>query len=402
MHNRSNSHIFDYLVIGKGLMGAAAARYLSQVTPHVALVGPDEPADWASHRTVFASHYDQGRITRRLSQDAVWSALAQRAIGQYAYLEKTSGVQFYWPVGGLYVAPHGTDAAYLAAVAAVGQRYSLDFTLYATANELQQADERLAFPAHCHGILEPPPAGYINPRGLLRAQMTIAAQQGARVVAETVTAVTPHADSVEVMTETGRILWARKVLIAAGAFANCYDLLPRQLDLRVKSETILLARLPEQEASRLRDLPTVLYQIESPVLDSIYMLPPIVYPDGRAYLKMGCNTSADQWLPDLEAMRAWMIRGDSAAMAAPMRAALEAMIPDLAADHYETHRCLVAYTAHGKPYIDQLTERVYVATGGNGTSAKCSDTLGWLAANLMQMGGWMLDFDRALFEARFV
>ncbi|MCA9872795.1 MAG: FAD-binding oxidoreductase [Anaerolineales bacterium] len=402
MQNRSNSHVFDYLVIGKGLMGAAAARYLSQVTPNVALVGPDEPADWASHRTVFASHYDQGRITRRLSQDAVWSALAQRAIGQYAYLEKTSGVQFYWPVGGLYVAPHGTDADYLQTVAAIGQRYSLDFTLFATPAELKQADDRLQFPADCHGLLEPPPAGYINPRGLLQAQITIAAQQGARVVAETVTAVTPHAQVVEVTTETGRVLLADKVLIAAGAFANCYELLPRKLDLRVKSETILLARLSEAEAARLHDLPTVLYQIESPDIDSIYLLPPIVYPDGRAYLKMGCNTAADSWLPDLEAMRAWMIAGESAIMEAPMRAALEAMIPGLQAEAYETHRCLVAYTAHGKPYVDQLTERVYVATGGNGSSAKCSDTLGWLAANLMQTGGWWFGFDRALFEARFV
>lgn len=402
MHNRSNAHIFDYIVVGKGLMGAAAARYLSQLTPHVVLVGPDEPADWAGHRGVFASHYDQGRITRRLSQDAVWSALAQRAIGQYAYLEKTSGVQFYWPVGSLYVAPHGTDAAYLAAAAAIGQRFSLDFTLYATPDELKKADDRLQFPINCHGILEPPPAGTINPRGLLQAQTAITLQQGARVVAETVTAVRPHPHAVEVTTETGRVLWARKALLAAGAFANCYDLLPRKLDLRVKSETILLARLPQAEAARLRDLPAVLYQIDSPDLEGIYLLPPIAYPDGRVYLKMGCNTRADVWLPDLEAMRAWMIHGDSDVMLDPMRAALQAMIPGLEAEAFHTHRCLVAYTAHGKPYIDQLTERVYVATGGNGASAKCADTLGWLAANLMQMGGWSLDFDRALFEARFV
>ncbi|MBP6803807.1 MAG: FAD-binding oxidoreductase [Chloroflexi bacterium] len=402
MHTRSNSHIFDYLVIGKGLMGAAAARYLSQVTPNVALVGPDEPADWANHRGVFASHYDQGRITRRLSEDAVWSALAQRAIGQYAYLEKTSGVLFYWPVGGLYVAPHGRDAAYLAAVAAVAQRFSLDFSLYATSLELEQADGRLQFPPNCHGLLEPPPAGYINPRGLLQAQATIAAQQGVWVVAETVTAVTPHAHAVEILTETGRVLWARKTLIAAGAFANCYDLLPRKLDLRVKSETILLARLSEAEAARLRGLPTVLYQIDSPDIDSIYLLPPIVYPDGRAYLKIGCNTRTDRWLPNLEAMRKWMIAGDSAVMEEPIRAALEEMIPGLQIEAPTTHRCLVAYTAHGKPYVDQLTDRVYVAAGGNGVSAKSSDTLGWLAANLMQTGGWPLAFERALFEARFV
>lgn len=399
--NAANTHIYDYLVIGKGLMGTAAARYLSQVTPSVAIVGPDEPADWKRHRGLFASHYDQGRITRRLARGEVWTALGLRAIGQYPYLEKNSGIQFYWPVGGLYVAPHGSDDVYLANVAAAGQRFSLDFTLCATPLELARAEGRFAFPANCHGLLEPLPAGYINPRDMLRAELTIARQQGARVVAEVATAVTPHRHALEVTTESGATLWARDVLVAGGAFSNCHDLLPRPLDLRVKSETILLACLSEAETERLSGLPTLIYDLEDPDLDGIYLLPPIRYPDGRFYLKMGCNTRADQWLPDLAAMRDWMIRGDSEQMAGPMRAALHAILPDLTAEAYSTGRCLVTYTPHGKPFIDQVDDHLFVATGGNGASAKCADTLGWLAAMLMQTGGWSLGFDRSLFRAIF-
>ena len=37
--------MFEYIVIGKGLIGSAAARYLSENSSRVALIGPDEPED---------------------------------------------------------------------------------------------------------------------------------------------------------------------------------------------------------------------------------------------------------------------------------------------------------------------------------------------------------------------
>ena len=55
---------FKYIVVGAGMMGAAAARHLSVQTDGVALIGPDEPADRKTHQGVFSSHYDEARITR--------------------------------------------------------------------------------------------------------------------------------------------------------------------------------------------------------------------------------------------------------------------------------------------------------------------------------------------------
>jgi len=49
--------MFDYLVIGKGLMGSAALRYVSQLTATVAIIGPDEPINYTNHKGVFASPY---------------------------------------------------------------------------------------------------------------------------------------------------------------------------------------------------------------------------------------------------------------------------------------------------------------------------------------------------------
>jgi sarcosine oxidase len=394
--------LLDYAVIGKGLMGAAAGRYLSQAAPNTAIIGPDEPTDWREHTGVFASHYDQGRITRRLSKDLIWSTLAQRAIAQYPRLEAQSGVRFHFATGGLYVSSPTTDDGYLDAVSHTAHKLGAAYTEYAAPRHLEADFPFFRFPPQFRGIFEPPPAGYINPRDLIRAQLTVAAQQGATVIRETAVALHDAGDYWEIETDAGGGYRTRKALAATGAFANCYDLLPRKLALRLKSETILLAELPPAEATRLQKMPTLIYQIDSPVLESVYLLPPIEYPNGRAYLKMGCNTIADQTLRSCQEIRRWFIQGDSDVVKEAMRQALLEILPGLQALSFATKRCVITYTPHGKPYIDALQPgRLYLATGGNGSAAKSSDAIGRLAANLMQTGRWLDDLPAQLFRAQY-
>jgi sarcosine oxidase len=396
MSSRENYYIFDYIVIGKGLMGAAAARYLSQMTAKVAVIGPDEPDDMATHPSVFASHYDQGRITRKISKNAVWSTLAMRAIEQYPYLQRRSGIHFHEPVGCLFVASPADP--YFSQVLDSAERFNVDYVVHGSPAERQSAHPTLHFPDRFASFYEPAPAGYINPRDLIRAQLKVATAQGTRIIREVVTAVEQTSEGVIVTTESGQVYWTHNVLVAAGAFTNIHNLLPEKLPLRIKTETTLLARLPESEVTRLKPMPSIIYQVESPTLDSIYMLPPIRYPDGNYYVKLGCNTRQDEWPDTLQEMRDWIIAGNSDAAMADMKAALQAILPDLQAEAYASKRCLVTYTPHGKPFIDRVSQHVYVATGGNGSSAKLSDTLGWLAANLMQAGTFPTGFKRDDFK----
>lgn len=396
MSTQTNYHIFDYIVIGKGLMGSAAARYLSQMTSNVAVIGPDEPEDFTAHPGVFASHYDQGRITPQISKDAIWSQLAMRAIGQYKDLQRRSGIHFYEPVGCLFVAP--PSDLYFSQVLDTAERFNVDYVAYGSSGERASAHPHLHFPKQFATVYKPAPAGYINPRELIQAQMKVARAQGTRLISEVVTAVEPTSQGAIVTTESGQVYWTRNVLVAAGAFSNVHDLLPKKLSLRVKTETTILARLPAPEVERLQEMPAIVYMVAAPTLDSIYMLPPIQYPDGNYYVKIGCNTAYDQWLTSLQEMRDWMISGASEVAVADMQAAMEAVLPGLKAESFESKRCLVTYTTHGKPYIDQVSEHVHVATGGNGSSAESSDTIGWLAAHLMQMGDFPSGFERADFR----
>ena len=300
--------MFDYLVIGKGLFGAAAVKYLSREAGRVAVIGPDEPLDPVNHDGVFASHYDQGRLAGRLGRGPVWTALADQSIGAYRQIEAQSGIRFYMPAGRLHAPAASVPADYVSQMISA---YDLDVR-HLSAGQLERTFPYLRFPGVEDGLFESAPAGYINPRALIRAQLAIAEKQGAEVIREVVTAVKQTGDHLLVLTKEGGQYQARKVLIAAGAFSNFIQLdggAKWPLPLRIKTETILLAETPESEALRLRDMPAVTYDIESPVLGEIYMLPPLLYPDGEYYVKMGCDTAADVFPETLNQVTAWFKSG---------------------------------------------------------------------------------------------
>ena len=392
--------MYDIIVVGKGMMGSAAARYLSAAGARVALIGQDEPADYATHDGVFGSHYDEGRLTHRLSKDVIWARMTVRAIQQYAAIEQQSGIRFHTPCGGLAVARDFDALPYMRHREQIAAMFDIPYTVYPKASDIQHAHPMLAFPSGFRGMFEPGPAGYINPRALVRAQIKIAADHGAMVVSDVVVKVDVAPAAVTVTTRSGREIVGAQVLLACGAFANAYALLPRPLALRVKSETIIFAEVDDREAARLDPMPTVVYAIESPELVGIYLVPAIRFPDGKIYLKMGCDTASDQTLPDLRAMQEWMQHGNSDTHKAAMTEALQSIIPGLRLRSVRASRCLVTYTPHSKPYVDQVADRIFVATGGNGSSAKCSDTLGWLAANLVLGQPWG-EFERAAFQVVF-
>ena len=75
---------------------------------------------------MFASHYDEGRITRMLAPDPLWAELGRRAIHAYLEIERESGLQFFHPGGCLKVAPDTPQFAELhASLEAVRDRLNL-------------------------------------------------------------------------------------------------------------------------------------------------------------------------------------------------------------------------------------------------------------------------------------
>ena len=396
---------YTYIVVGNGLMGSAAARYLSEWSDHVALIGPNEPAEHGNHDGVFSSHYDEGRLAHKQSRDPLWAVISRAAVCAYPKLETLSGVSFHGPVGRVIAnrANIEENEELLTWMASVDPtREQLHF-YDATDRGWQQHFPYLNFPTGYTLLHELPPAGYVNPRAMLRAQNVVARQQGATIIDQPVLHIQSKATGVEVNTADGRRYQAEKVLIAAGAFTNFNQLLPEPLPLLLKTETMIWADVTPETANRLQTMPGVGYDIDDPDLDDIYMAPPLLYPDGRYKIKMGCNTKGELWPATLAEIQAWFQRGDSDRDKPAMERALRQILPDVEFLNISSHRCIVTYTPSGYPMIDGVPSdphgRLFVATGGNGAGAAGSDTLGSLAAGLLHDGRWIESLPREPFLA---
>ena len=390
---------FEYIVIGNGLFGSAAARYLSQESKDVAVIGPDEPKDELTHDGVYASHYDERRMVRILGRSRIGSEIGRMAMDNYRMLEEKSGIPFYEPVGCLIVNSDDVQDNNLEPPRELVRTLNIAHTLY----EEGDSSWRKVFPdfdfPETHWIIhEPAPAGMIDPRAMLRAQNVIARQQGTVVIPEIVVHVEEDGHFVQIETRSGARYRARKVLVTVGSFTNCFNLFPHKLPLQSETEIFVLGCVSSTEADRLSGMPNISYFTEDAVIRDIYMAPPVRYADGNFYVKMGANTPTDYHPNNLAEIQDWFRHGKSDVHLGDFERVLRAIVPQVEFLSFQTKRCILTRTANKYPIINQITDRSYVASGAHGSGAKSSDTMGRLAAGLLTGGRWLPGIPRDLFR----
>ncbi|MEO0323946.1 MAG: FAD-dependent oxidoreductase, partial [Myxococcota bacterium] len=192
------------------------------------------------------------------------------------------------------------------------------------------------------------------------------------------------ADGIMAICSDGARISAQKVRNACGGFSKADGLLPNVPDLRVYARTVVYFELTEAEAERLSTMPSVIYG--PPGVPCIpYILPPVRYPDGTHYIKIGGDPK-DVELADLDAIKAWFRTDGDAEAAAFLTEALLALIPSLSHAPRTTGSCVTSFTPHRKPLVQQQTDRIFALTGGCGAGAKCADEIGRLGAELVTEG----------------
>ncbi|MGJ8584826.1 MAG: NAD(P)/FAD-dependent oxidoreductase [Marinosulfonomonas sp.] len=368
--------MFDVIVIGKGMMGAAAARHLALTGPKVLLIGPDEPTDRKSHSGVFASHYDQGRISRRLDTDPVWANLAARSMERYDEIAEQGGIAFFHKAGALLAG----NEDYVARVAQTGNETGVTFQSLSP-DELAQRFPCFTFPDGTSGLFEPG-GGYVNPRSLVDAQTQAAGFAGATVIRKEVAKITEAADHVSVQSADGTTYRADKAIVAAGAFANM--LLPQEIALNINPRTVVLFELDTSEVTRLADMPSMIHEPENDG-DGPYLLPPIQYPDGKTYLKIG-GDHADRFLQGSAEITQWFRKDGTEKGLDYLIGTLMSLMPKLQPVAITTAPCVTTLTREGYPVIAPQSDRIIALTAGNGAAAKSSDEIGRLGAVLAQTG----------------
>ena len=377
---------FEVAVIGRGMIGSAAARYLAEWGMSVSLIGPGEPADRRTSGGPFSSHFDDGRITRIAGRTEIWTELAARSVRRYGDIASRSGIDFHVPCGVVAVfddAPGWVERGRLRGsdIRAVDPQWVLEHTGIHT-------------PAGVPVAYEGPPAGRMNPRRLVAAQTALAGAAGASIVEETVTSVDRRAHGFDVGGAWGTVT-AQRVLLATGAFGS--DLLDRHLLIERRPRTTLMAEMadPGNIPSLLSDHPA------DDRVEEIYWVPPVRYPDGAMRIKIGGNLrSGVEMTPD--ELVEWFHGDGSDLEVEVLENNLRALLPDTDFLGFDRAPCVITATPTGYPYIGWADEGIAVAIAGNGSAAKSSDELGRLAATLFTEPGWDTSLDAADFEPRFL
>ncbi len=360
-------------IIGRGLIGSAAARHLTAQGHSVILIGPPEPESRTGVLTP-GSHWDEGRISRQNATHPFWAEISTASIRRYAEIEAKSGISFFTEAGAMMAGP--SESAFFQSALATSKAHTGQ-SEHLTSETLAQLFPFFAFSPSTEALYEAKSAGHISPRRLVAAQTKIATAQGATLLPEPMTAFRETSTGVEITTPT-QTLEADEILIATGGMSD--HLLPEPLGLKVYARTVAFFEVSAEEVHRLANMPSLVFRLETTEVP--YLLPPIRYPDGKIYLKLGGDPE-DIQLTTAQEIHDWYKTEGSPHVRDHLHQMITTLMPDLQIRTTSSASCMTTFSRSGGPIITRLTPRLTVATAGNGAGAKCSDELGRLAASAL-------------------
>jgi len=141
------------------------------------------------------------------------------------------------------------------------------------------------------GFTQPDRAGHLSPRALVAAQQKLAGLRGCQLLREAVVGLERAKEGHFILQlSSDKSITSQRVILATGAYLNLSNhlkpFISREVDLRLTTQTVAYLRISEEEARRLADMPSLVTNYASGLLDGTYILPPIRYPDGKIYLKL--------------------------------------------------------------------------------------------------------------------
>ena len=279
-------------------------------------------------------------------------------------------------------------------------------------NFVQERWTFLAPSDNCYGCFSKRYNGHISVRNLVKACQIVAKKNGVKIISEVATSITKETDGhYTIVLENGDFLSSKKIVVACGSFTNFYNLMPdgKQLDFQLLGHTVLKFELDEKTLENMAEMPSMMCK---PKLDPgyVYVLPPIRYPNGKTYLKIGhivLPSSQDEcglgkFLKTSSDVQKWYCQDDYPKARKYFESVFKTMYPDVKALSKELDFCVMAFTASGKQMIGFVEENFVVAAGGNGKSAKFGLQIGKICADSVVKGEWDCDvLDPENFRVRF-
>lgn len=203
---------YEYIVVGLGAIGSAAAYWLARRAPGRVLgleqfsIGNDEGASG-----------DHSRIIRLTYHTPAYVALARHALAAWQDVQEVSGESLMVTTGDLFLGPRGGAMPvqeYAAAMTDAGLPFE-----YLDAAEIMRRFPQFRLDENVHGTYQPGGGLIAAARGVL-AHARLARERGAVLKEhETVLSIHPLADGMDVWTSNGQYR-CRRLVLCADAWIN--------------------------------------------------------------------------------------------------------------------------------------------------------------------------------------
>ena len=222
-------------VLGNGPLGSSVARALAVHHGHC--------VELFASPTLWSSHDDKGRLSRVVDFEGAreWIGWNKASLAAWRGLERASGIQFYRECGSVIFVPKAQLD---------GLAPQMDGVEYKKVRREEVLGGQLGEAVPELGLLETA-AGYVNPKDLIAAQNAVFEAHGGKLWPETVEAIVPLQDGVEVSTAICTRRYDR-VVICAGAYTNTLlAMLPaplgEPLPYRTSRRTVLLGQVSKED-----------------------------------------------------------------------------------------------------------------------------------------------------------
>lgn len=222
------SSVYDVIVLGLGAMGSATLYQLSEQSrvagETLRLLGVDQfhsPHEWGSS-------LGESRITRSANhRGQPYIHLAQRSQTLFQAIAKKTAYAFgplYIPTGGILIGTTPTSPSAkaplnsLEAFIACAKKADLEYTLWSS-QDLKARFPQFQFPSNAYAYSDKT-MGYLEPEACIKAQLHLAAQNGAEIRMPTrVTRFQMNKKGIVLLKDShGQIYQTRHLVICAGAW----------------------------------------------------------------------------------------------------------------------------------------------------------------------------------------
>jgi sarcosine oxidase len=372
-------------------MGSAAARHLATAGVDVVVVGPEEPGAGEPPKVPPASFYDDMRQIELAVDNLVLGQLALASLSSFRDLERETSIRFIDDHPSLRVGPPLSGPDEWDPVRAVAKTLGVEYQELDTSS-IASRYPSLGVPAGYRGLVSLG-GGIINPREMVRAQLSAAEKRGATIINDAATRLRYEPGSVVVETHDKRAIRVDEVLIATGAYVNETKLLRRRLALHLSGLSLVEVEVRPGGHSDMPILTAVLPGAPHPRV--IYAMPSRKSSNGKTYIRGISFRAVAQ--PDGEGGSHASVENDPSVLVDGLRE----VIPGIEIGAATHHTCMTSYTNSGAPYIDRIDDRTAIAVGGNAWGIMTSDEIGRLAASLVRGEGWSGSLEPDVFRAHF-